>query len=92
MAVTWTRVGLLVAGMPPQPIEVLVASPEEAEAQIAEFWVGGALFGHTLLSAGELVLYIEPRRDGQAWELDFVDLRGSLDRAVELLRLPRHTT
>jgi hypothetical protein len=75
--------------MSSEPIEVVVASLEEAEAQIAEFWVGGVLFGHTLLSAGELVLFIEPRRDGQAWELGFHELRRSMDRAVELLRLPR---
>ena len=40
-------------------IEVLVASLEEAEAGIAELWVQGVRFGHTLLSAGELVLYID---------------------------------
>jgi hypothetical protein len=70
------------------PIEVLIVSREEAEAQIAEFWVGAALFGHTLPGAGELVLRIEPKRDGQAWEVGFGDLRRSLDRAAELLAQP----
>jgi hypothetical protein len=75
--------------MSSQPIEVLVASLEEAEAQIAEFWIGGTQFGHTLLSEGQLLLYIEPRPDGEPWEVDFHELRRSLDRAAELLRLPR---
>jgi hypothetical protein len=74
--------------MPGEPIEVLVASLEEAEAQIAEFWIGGVLFGHTLLGSGQLLLRIDPRSDGQAWELDFHELRRSLDRAAELLALP----
>jgi hypothetical protein len=78
--------------MPTEPIDVLVASLEAAEAQIAEFWVGGVLFGHTLLSDGELVLLIESRRDGQAWELDFRDVRRSLDRAAELLQLSSEST
>jgi hypothetical protein len=72
-----------------QQIEVLVASLEEAEAQIAEFWIGGTQFGHTLLSEGQLLLYIEPRPDGDAWVVDFDELRRSLEGAVELLRLPR---
>ena len=55
--------------MPADHIEVLVASLEEAEAGIAELWVQGVRFGHTLLSAGELVLYIEPRRDRRCGEL-----------------------
>ena len=75
--------------MPADHIQVLVASLEEAEAGIAEFWVQGVMLGHTLLSAGELVLYIEPRRDGRDWELDFNEVRRSLDEAVERLRLPR---
>ena len=75
--------------MPADHIDVLVASLEEAEAGIAELWVQGVRFGHTLLDAGQLVLYIEPRRDGRDWELDFNEVRRSLDEAVERLRLPR---
>jgi hypothetical protein len=70
-------------------IDVLVASLEEAEAGIAELWVEGVMFGHTFLRAGELVLYIEPRQDGRDWELDFNEVRRSLDEAFERLRLPR---
>jgi hypothetical protein len=76
----------MVSGMSSEPIEVIVASLEEAEAGIAEFWIDGTQFGHTLLLDGELVLRIEPRSDGQAWEVDFHALRRSLDRALELLR------
>jgi hypothetical protein len=75
--------------MPVDHIEVVVASVEEAEAGIAELWVEGVMLGHTLLRAGELVLYIEPRQDGRDWELDFNEVRRSLDEAVERLRLPR---
>jgi hypothetical protein len=78
--------------MPTERIEVVVASLEEAEAQIAEFWVGGVLFGHTVLNESELELFIEPRPDGRRWELDFHAVRRSLDRATELLRLQREPT
>jgi hypothetical protein len=77
--------------MSSEPIEVLVASLEEAEAGIAELWIGGTQFGHTLLREGELVLRIEPRSDGQAWEVDLHALRRSLDRALELLRIRLET-
>ena len=70
-----------------ESIEVVTVSLEEAEAQIAEFWVGGELFAHTLADVGRLTLRVEPRGDGQAWELDFGDLRRALDRAAELLAL-----
>jgi tRNA-dihydrouridine synthase len=73
--------------MTSQSIEVLVASLEEAEAQIAEFWVDGVFFGQTLQGAAELAMRIEPRADGQAWDVSFAELRRSLDRAAELLRL-----
>jgi len=72
-------------------IDVLVVSLEQAEAQIAEFWADGQLLGHTLpQEGGELVLLIQKRRDGRPWELDLYDLRRSLDRATELLRLGRY--
>ena len=56
----------MATGMP-NHIDVLVVSLEEAEAQIAEFWADGQLLGHTLTrEAGELVLVIEPPRDGRS--------------------------
>jgi hypothetical protein len=33
------------------------------------------------------MLRIEPRGDGQAWEVDFRELRRALDRATEVLAL-----
>jgi hypothetical protein len=75
----------------PNHIDVLVVGLEVAEAQIAEFWADGQLLGHTLpQEGGELVLVIQQRRDGRPWELDLYELRRSLDRATELLRLGRY--
>jgi hypothetical protein len=82
----------MATGMP-NHIDVVVVSPEEAEAQIAEFWADRQLLGHTFpREAGELMLVIEQRRDGRPWELDFYELRRSLDRATELLRLDRDSS
>jgi hypothetical protein len=77
--------------MSSESIEVVVVSLEEAEAQIAEFWIGGVFFGHTLPGSAELVLRIEPRTGGTAWEVSFHELRRSLDRAAELLRVDMRT-
>lgn len=66
-------------------LEVLVVSPEEAEAEVAELWLGGLPFGHTELREGRVVLRIEPRRDGQAWEVGAHELRSALARAAQLL-------
>jgi hypothetical protein len=68
-------------------IDVVSVSLEEVESQIAELWVGRELFAHTLPDVGRLMLRIEPRSDGQAWEVDFRELRRALDRATELLAL-----
>jgi hypothetical protein len=73
--------------MTAESIDVVTVSLEEAESQIAEFWVGGELFAHTLPDVGRLMLRIEPRGDGQAWEVDFRELRRALDRATEVLAL-----
>jgi hypothetical protein len=82
----------MTTGMP-NHIDVLVVSLEEAEAQIAELWADGQPLGHTLpREGGDLALIIEPRRDGRPWELDFYELRRSLDRVTELLRLGRSSS
>jgi hypothetical protein len=78
--------------MTPGPIDVVVVSLEEAEAQIAEFWVGGVLFAQTLPDEGELVLRIEARNDGRPWDVSFRELRRALHRAAELLALQAHST
>lgn len=78
--------------MTTEPIDVITVSLEAAEAQIAEFWVGGVLFGQTLPDIGQLVLRIEPRNDGQPWAVSFRELRRALDRAAELLALHARST
>jgi hypothetical protein len=78
--------------MTTEPIDVVAVSLEAAEAQIAEFWVGGVLFAQTLPDTGQLVLRIEPRNDGQAWVVGFRELRRALDRTAELLALQAEST
>ena len=45
-------------------IHVSVVSPEEAADGTAEFWAGGRMIGFTTLQDGDLVLRIDPPRDG----------------------------
>jgi hypothetical protein len=45
-------------------IEVITVSPEEASYGVAELWVGGQLIAYTHYDDGDLMLRIEPRRDG----------------------------
>jgi hypothetical protein len=66
-------------------IHVSVVSPEEAGHGVAEFWVGGELFGFTRLEDGELVLRIEPRSDGSAALVNAHSLAAALARAKQLL-------
>jgi len=66
-------------------LEVTVVSPEEAEEGIAEFWAAGELFGYTLLQDGELVLRIEPRRDGGEIVVAAASLAAALNQAKRLL-------
>ena len=44
-------------------VEVLVLDPEEAAAQIAEFYVDGRQFAWSLLRDGEVVLELDPSPD-----------------------------
>ena len=78
--------------MTTEPIDVVAVSLEAAEAQIAEFWIGGVLFAQTLPDTGQLMLRIEPRNDGQAWVVGFRELRRALDRTAELLALRAEPT
>lgn len=75
----------MIRGVAGEPFEVVLMSMEAAEAEVAELWLGGVQFGHTLLQDGGVVLRIEPRADGQAWEVGAHDLRAALARAAELL-------
>jgi hypothetical protein len=68
-----------------QELQVSVVSPEEAEHGVAEFWAGGELFGFTRLEGGELVLRIEPRKDGGPVVVNAHSLAEALARAKQLL-------
>ena len=45
-------------------IEVISVSPEEAVDGIAELWAGGELVAFTHFEDSDLMLRIDPRRDG----------------------------
>jgi hypothetical protein len=66
-------------------ITVRVVSPEEADDGVAEFWLGDELFGFTRLQDGELVLSIEPRKDGAAVLVNAHKLAEALAQAKALL-------
>jgi hypothetical protein len=65
-------------------IHVTVVSPEEATYGTAELWSGGRMFGFTRLEEGDLMLRIEPPRDGAAV---VVGARGLADAIAEANRL-----
>ncbi len=72
--------------MPAQhEITVRVVSPEEADHGVAEFWLGDELFGFTRLEDGELLLNIEPRKDGAAVLVNAHSLAAALAQAKALL-------
>ena len=66
-------------------INVVVASPEEAYDNEAEFWRGTELLGVTLLHEGRLHLRIEPRSDGSPWLADVSSLARALADAEQRL-------
>lgn len=66
-------------------IQVSVMSPEAADHGIAEFWAGRESIGFTVLEDGDLMLRIEPRRDGTAVVVGARSLAEALGRANRLL-------
>ena len=66
-------------------ITVIVAGPEEAYNNEAEFWRGSELMGVTVVHEGRLHLRIDPRDDGSAWLADVVSLARSLTEAEQRL-------
>ena len=66
-------------------VHVSVVSPEEAAYGVAEFWSGGRLIGYTHFDDGDLMLRIEPRRDGAAVVLGAHGLADALAEANRLL-------
>ena len=66
-------------------INVTVVSLEEAAYGTAELWSGGRMIGSTRLADGDLMLRIEPGRDGNAVELGAHSLACAIAEANRLL-------
>ena len=64
------------------PVQVLVASPEEAADFNAELWLGGELLAVTVLYDGRLHLRIVPRPDGEPWLIETTSLSLALESAT----------
>jgi hypothetical protein len=66
-------------------IHVTTVSPEEASFGVAELWSGGQMIAYTLLDDGDLMLRIEPPRDGGPVMLGVHGLTDALAEANRLL-------
>jgi hypothetical protein len=66
-------------------VHLIVASPEEAADDNAEFWVGHEQWAVTVLYDGTLHLRIDPRRDGEPWLVDTTSLLAALESATRRL-------
>jgi hypothetical protein len=66
-------------------VDVIVASAEEADDGIAEFWLGPDMLGETIIDEGQLHLRIEPRRDGRPWMIETTSLARGLAEAARQL-------
>jgi hypothetical protein len=66
-------------------ISVSTVSDEEASEGVAELWAGGELIAYTHLEDGDLMLRIDPRRDGAAVVVGAHSLARALAEADRLL-------
>jgi hypothetical protein len=66
-------------------IQVSTVSAEEAEHGVAELWAGGELIAYTLFEDGDLMLRINPRRDGTAVVVGAHSLAIALAEADRLI-------
>jgi hypothetical protein len=64
------------------PVQVVLASSEDASDPAAELWVGGELMAVTFLYDGRLHLRIEARPDGEPWLMETAGLALALDSAA----------
>jgi hypothetical protein len=64
------------------PVQVIVASAEEASDFNAEFWIGGELMAVSVLYDGRLHLRIVPRPDGEPWLIETASLALALENAA----------
>jgi hypothetical protein len=70
---------------PMHEINVSVVSAEEVQSGVAEFWSDGRMIASTELADGDLMLRIEPRRDGTAVLVGAHGLATALAEANQLL-------
>lgn len=66
-------------------IHVTVVSPEEAEYGVAELWSAGRQIGYTHLEDEDLMLRIDPQRDGATVVVGVRALIEALGEANRLL-------
>jgi hypothetical protein len=66
-------------------VDVVVASAEEADDGIAEFWCGAEMMALTCIANGRLELRIKARADGMPWRVDTTSLAEGLAKASRLL-------
>jgi hypothetical protein len=66
-------------------IRVSTVSAEEAADGVAELWAGGELIAYTHYDDGDLMLRIDPRRDGAPVEIGVHSLVTALAEANLLL-------
>jgi hypothetical protein len=64
------------------PVQVIVASAEEASDFNAELWLGGELLAVTVLYDGRLHLRILSRANGEPWLIDTTSLALALENAT----------
>ncbi len=69
------------------PVQVIVASPEEAADFNAELWIGSELMAVTVLYDGRLHLRIVPRPDGEPWLIETASLALALESATRQIAL-----
>jgi hypothetical protein len=67
------------------PVQVVVASAEEASDFTAAFWLGGELMAGTVVYDGRLHLRIVPRADGEPWLIETTSLALALESAARQL-------
>ena len=66
-------------------VHVIVASPEEADNGVAEFWCAGEMVAETTFHEGRLQLRIDPRSDGEPWMIEVTSLALGLAEAERRL-------
>ena len=68
-------------------IRVESVSAEEAAYGVAELWAGDTLIGYTVYDEGDLMLRIEPSRDGRPLAVGVQSLTDALAEVDRVLAL-----